>query len=215
MHAQSQYSDSELIQKILNKETALFELIIRRNNPFLYRIGKMYHFSHEDTQDLMQDSYIQAYTHLSQFENRSSFKTWLSKIMIHECYRKSKKWAETHIESLDKNTLLYEKVGNTETYSNVMNTELKSVIEKSLLEIPEDYRTVFTLREINGLSVAETAEVLDISESNVKVRLNRAKKYLKIEIEKSYNKEEIFEFNLIYCDVMVNRVMKKIVSISI
>ena len=78
MNAQDKYSDLELIQKILNKETALFELIIRRNNPFLYRIGKMYRFSHEDTQDLMQDSYVQAYIHLNQFENRSSLKTWLS-----------------------------------------------------------------------------------------------------------------------------------------
>ena len=95
-----------------------------------------------------------------------------------------------------------------------MNTELSSVIEKALLRIPEDYRIVFTLREVNGLNVSETSEILEISEANVKVRLSRAKTYLRIEIEKSYNKEEIFEFNLIYCDAMVNRVMKEIILIS-
>ena len=213
METQAQYSDQELIQKILGKESGLFEIIIRRNNPFLYRIGKMYHFSHEDTQDLMQDSYVQAYTHLGQFENRSSLKTWLSKIMVHECYRKSKKFETTHTESLDNNLTLLEKKGTLETTHKVMNTELNSVIEKSLLHIPEDYRTTFTLREINGLSVSETAEILGITEGNVKVRLNRAKTFLRAEIEKSYNKEEIFEFNLIYCDDMVNRVMNKIASI--
>lgn len=214
METQAQYSDQELIQKILHKETALFELIIRRNNPFLYRIGKMYHFSHEDTQDLMQDSYIQAYTHLNQFENRSSLKTWLSKIMVNQCYKKTQKWASKNIESLENNTHIFTQPGGTETINKVMNTELSSVIEKALLRIPEDYRIVFTLREVNGLNVSETSEILEISEANVKVRLSRAKTYLRIEIEKSYNKEEIFEFNLIYCDAMVNRVMKEIILIS-
>lgn len=212
MKTQAQYSDEELIQKILHQETALFELIIRRNNQSLYRIGKMYHFSHEDTQDLMQETYIKAYTHLNQFQNRSSLKTWLSKIMVHECYRKSQKWAFKNVESLEKNPSLFAKLGSTETSNKVMNTELNSVIEKSLLHIPEDYRTVFLLREINGLSVLETAEILDITESNVKTRLSRAKSFLRKEIEKTYNKEEIFEFNLIYCDAMVEKVMKKIVS---
>ena len=212
MKTQAQYSDEELIQKILHQETALFELIIRRNNQSLYRIGKMYHFSHEDTQDLMQETYIKAYTHLNQFQNRSSLKTWLSKIMVHECYRKSQKWAFKNVESLEKNPSLFAKLGSTETSNKVMNTELNSVIEKSLLHIPEDYRTVFLLREINGLSVLETAEILDITESNVKTRLSRAKSFLRKEIEKTYNKEEIFEFNLIYCDAMVERVMQKIVS---
>lgn len=210
MNTQNQYSDSELIQKILQKETALFELIIRRNNPFLYRIGKMYHFNHEDTQDLMQESYIQAYSHLGQFENRSSLKTWLSKIMVNQCYKKTQKWTTKNMESLENNTQIFNKLSSTETSNKVMNAELSSVIEKALLHIPEDYRTVFTLREVNGLSVAETAEVLEISESNVKVRLNRAKTFLRTEIEKFYNSEEIFEFNLIYCDAMVNRVMAKI-----
>ena len=174
----------------------------------------MYRFSHEDTQDLMQDSYVQAYIHLNQFENRSSLKTWLSKIMVNQCYKKSQKWTSKSVESLENNTHIFAQAGSTETSNKVMNTELSSVIEKALLRIPEDYRTVFTLREVNGLNVSETSEILEISESNVKVRLNRAKTYLRTEIEKFYSKEEIFEFNLIYCDAMVNRVMEKISSIS-
>lgn len=210
MNHQGKYSDKELIDRILNKETALFELIIRRHNPSLYRIGKMYRFSHEDTQDLMQETYIEAFTHLHQFENRASFRTWISKIMIHQCYRKTKKWDSRYIESFENNAQVFENFHNTETSNKVMNRELNSVIETALLSISEDYRTAFTLREINGMSVSETAEILGISESNVKVRLNRAKTYLRKEIEKFYNKEEIFEFNLIYCDEMVNRVMTRI-----
>lgn len=73
-----------------------------------------------------------------------------------------------------------------------------------------DYRLVFTLREVNGLNVAETADALNISETNVKVRLNRAKTMLRKEVEKSYSAEDIFEFNLVYCDAMVQRVINKI-----
>nr|WP_288809766.1 sigma-70 family RNA polymerase sigma factor [uncultured Sphingobacterium sp.] len=214
MKTDVKYTDKELIEKVLNKETAIFELIIRRNNPYLYRIGRMYSFNHEDTQDLMQDTYIEAFTHLHQFEGRSTFRTWICKIMLHQCYRKTQKWYSKHMESLENNCQVIENFHNTETSNIVINRELNSVIEKSLLNIPEEYRTVFTLREINGLSVHETAELLEISESNVKVRVNRAKAYLRKEIEKFYLKEEIFGFNLIYCDAMVLRVMHKIKEIS-
>ena len=92
----------------------------------------------------------------------------------------------------------------------MVNKELGNVLENALKRIPEDYRIVFTLRELNGLSVADTTEALRISESNVKVRLNRAKKLLRTEIERMYSPEEIYEFNLRYCDRMVERVMKEI-----
>jgi RNA polymerase sigma-70 factor (ECF subfamily) len=99
---------------------------------------------------------------------------------------------------------------NSDANKEIANRELNHVIENALVQIPDDYRMVFSLREINGLNVAETAEVLDISESNVKVRLNRAKGMLRKELEKSYSPEEIFDFNLIYCDAMVTRVMGEI-----
>ena len=91
-----------------------------------------------------------------------------------------------------------------------MNKELKHVIENALQNIPPNYRIVFTLRELGGFSVSETAAVLDIRESNVKVRLNRAKAMLRKEVEKVYSTEDVFQFNLIYCDKIVDGVMKKI-----
>jgi RNA polymerase sigma-70 factor (ECF subfamily) len=102
---------------------------------------------------------------------------------------------------------------HTSNQNTTVNKELGRVLENAIHEIREDYRIVFTLRELNGLSVAETAEALDISEGNVKVRLNRAKAMLRSEIEKMYSAEEIFEFNLIYCDSMVEKVMSQIKEI--
>lgn len=212
-----QYTDLEVIQKIVSGEVELFEILIRRYNPSLYKVGRSYKYNHEDTQDLMQDSYIDAFTALSRFEYRSSFKTWIIKIMLNNCYKKQQKWASKNIvtsEIYENSIPMYSNNHHTDIYKTITNRELNFVIEQSLLKIPIEYRLVFTLREVNGLNVAETADVLNISEANVKVRLNRAKAMLRKEVEKSYSAEDIYEFNLVYCDVMVQKVMNKIKEIN-
>src|SRR5262245_40631840 len=101
------YTDTEIIQKILGGEIELFEILIRRNNASLYKTGRSYNYNHEDTQDLMQDTFIDAYSKLSSFENRSSFKTWIIKIMLNNCYHKRKKFSfknETANEINEKST---------------------------------------------------------------------------------------------------------------
>lgn len=206
------YTDTEIIRKILNGETELFEILIRRNNPVLYKVGRSYNYSHEDTQDLMQDTFIDVFVSLSKFENRSSFRTWIIKIMLNNCYRKSQKagFRNEAAKEIQENAIPAFAVLSNDTNSTVMNGELGSIIEKALVKIPQDYRMVFSLREMTGLNVSETAEALSITETNVRVRLNRARAMLRKEIEKSYSAEEIFEFSLVYCDRMVERVMRRI-----
>ena len=203
----------EIIHKVIGGEVELYEILIRRYNSFLYRIGRVYRYNHQDTEDLMQETYISAYCSLAKFENRSSFKTWFTRIMLNHCYQRKQKLSFkneiiTDDLQLAKSNVMLHPSMNSEKIT--ANKELGRVLENAIHIIPEDYRLVFTLRELNGLSVAETAESLDISESNVKVRLNRAKTMLRAEIEKMYSPQEIFEFNLVYCDGMVKRVMEKI-----
>lgn len=217
MKAFEQYTDIEIIQKILEGEFALFEILIRRNNSFLYKTGRSYNYNHEDTQDLMQDTFIDAYSNLIKFENRASFKTWIIKIMLNNCFRKKQKFSfknEVANEISDKSIPMFSNHPHTDTNKTVVNRELSLVIENALKQVPLDYRMVFSLREINGLNVLETAEALSISEANVKVRLNRAKTMLRKEIEKSYTAEDIFEFNLVYCDAITSNVMNKLKSIN-
>ena len=85
------YTETEIIGRILKGEKALYEIIVRRFNPYLYKIGRSYNFNHEDTEDLMQDSFVDAYKNLSQFEGRSGFKTWIIRIMLNNCFRKKEK----------------------------------------------------------------------------------------------------------------------------
>ncbi|MCU7549198.1 hypothetical protein OCK74_08730 [Chitinophagaceae bacterium LB-8] len=77
-------NDDTVIEKIQNGNLALFEVMIRKYNPVLYKIARSYGFSHQDSEDLMQDTHVAAYTKLSKFEHRASFKTWASRIMINK-----------------------------------------------------------------------------------------------------------------------------------
>ncbi|HEY5773714.1 MAG TPA: sigma-70 family RNA polymerase sigma factor [Chitinophagaceae bacterium] len=207
-------SEIELINRITNGENELFEILIRRNNPYLYKLGMSYGYKHEDVEDLMQEAFIAAYLNLEKFEARSSFKTWITRIMLNQCYQKAQKLSFKFEKANDilneKTTPMFESNQSTDTYRSVLNNELSKVIVGALTSIPLEYRMVFSLRELNGMSTAETAETLDISETNVKVRLNRAKQMLREKVEKMYTPEDIFEFNLIYCDKIVSGVMKAI-----
>jgi len=209
------YTDAEVINGILSGNKSLFEILIRRYNPDLYKIGRGYGFSHQDTEDLMQETFISSFQNLSKFENRSSFKTWIIRIMLNQCYHKSHKLDYQNkpgIEiSVNQNSgAMYLTTKHSNPDRSVVNKELKNVIETALKNLPEDYRMTFILRELTGLNVAQTAELLNITTTNVKVRLNRAKMMLRKEIEKIYSPEDIYEFNLIYCDKIVDEVMKKI-----
>ena len=205
------YTDAEVIKEILSGKPALYEILIRRNNPFLYKVGRSYGFNHHDTEDLMQETYISAFYNLSKFESRSLLKTWMIRIMLNNCYQKKQKHGyqkEILLEHYEKNTPMFTNQSGGE--KSIINKELGHVLENALNQIPEDYRIVFALRELNGLSTAETAEAANISETNVKARLSRAKTMLRSEIEKMYSPEDIYEFNLIYCNRIVEYVLNHI-----
>jgi len=204
-------SEEEIIRKILDGEMALFEILIRRTNAILYKIARSYDFGHEEAKDLLQETHISAYQNLDKFEFRSSYKTWTAKIMVHKClyklsYGSSKYEIANPIVDENSQPMFSSKKQTTE--AAVLNNELSRILEQSLEKIPVHYRTVFVLREVEGLSVAETAEMLDLTPVNVKVRLNRAKNLLQKELEKHYPKSQLYDFNLIYCDTVVKNVFE-------
>lgn len=207
MNEQVSLPESELIHRICEGDINLFEVLVRKYNPLLYKIGRSYGFNHQDVEDLMQDAFVAAYRGLNGFENRASFKTWLARIMLNECYRKANKISNKKMISME-NPAIYGDQADRE--DAVLNRELNRMVASALLEIPVQMRMVFSLREMSGLSTSETAAVMGITESNVKVRLNRTKQMLREKIEKLYTPAEIFDFNLKYCDGMVNRVMEQI-----
>ncbi len=208
-------TDLSIVNKIVKGEVSLFEILIRKYNSVLYKIARSYGFNHQDAEDLMQDTHVSAYTSLQKFEGRSSYKTWISKIMVNKClyklkygYFKNEVSRETAGEP--NYQPMYVSTRENQTENVFLNHELASVLEKSLQSIPVMYRTVFVLREVEGFSIAETAELLEITPVNVKVRLNRSKTLLQKQVEQFYSRTEIYSFNLVYCDAIVHKVFKRV-----
>jgi len=202
-------TDEELIASILKGETRLYEQLMRKYNQQLYRISMSIINDDADAEDIMQTAYINAFRQLHNFKGQASFGTWLTRILINESllHKKRKQKLE---QTLTENT--YKDYRDDTPLDELMNKELKVLLERAVETLPEKYRIVFVMREVQGMSTDETMQALDIGESNVKVRLNRAKEMLRTELNNYWQPRELYEFNLVRCDVIVDRVMKVIMS---
>ncbi|HLW33016.1 MAG TPA: RNA polymerase sigma factor [Aequorivita sp.] len=207
-------SDSTVVERVIDGEKELFEILLRRYNQRLFRIIRSYISREDDVQDVMQDTYVKAYTKLEQFNNEASFSTWLIRIGINEALqflrknkRQTTKYGATEsLESIfqlpDTNQMTPEK--------QVIRNETRLLVEQAVDLLPEKYRVVFVMHQVEGLSNPEIASCLHLTDSNVKVRLHRAKTMLKDELFKSTHDASIFEFGNHKCDFMVEQVMGRI-----
>jgi len=208
------FSDKEITDRIIAGDTKLFGLLVRKYNARLFRMGMAIMNNDTEVEDIMQTTYTKAYENLLRFENRSSFGTWLTRIMINESLLQLKRkrpcmYTEGDI-AFSMNTV-QNGFSDTKTPAQVvMNKELAKALEMALAELPEKYRLVFVMREVENMSVAETVDVLDISETNVKVRLNRAKAMLKEKLHEYYKSENIYQFHLTRCNAMVENVLSRL-----
>lgn len=207
-------SDEAVIEEVLGGNSAVFELLIRRYNPLLYKIARTFGFNHQDAEDLMQESLLAAYRQLHAFRKEASFKTWLTRIHLNHCSRKwnKKNREEPASEWINARTGLLPAEENASGTDPVLRNELGRVLEQSLQQLPVLYRTVFVLREVEGFSVAETAALLDITPINVKVRCNRARAMLQQQLEQYYTTADLFGFHLRYCDKIVRNVLETIAA---
>ena len=200
-------SDSVLVTRILSGEKHLFESIVKKYNKRLYRVSMAILHDDAEAEDMMQIAYIKAYENLHQFEGRANFSTWLTRIAINECLMQLKKRKKN--VKLD-NSISELQIENRHPMNAVINTELKEVLEKAIGRLPEKYRVVFILREVEGMNVEETKECLSISEANVKVRLNRAKEMLRESLTNYAKIDELYSFHLTRCDRVCMKVMEEI-----
>jgi RNA polymerase sigma factor (sigma-70 family) len=212
----SQIADAEVVARVLNGEKNLYELLMRRYNQKLYRVVRSYLKEEHDTEDAMQDTYLLAYQKLYQFRNDASFSTWLIRIGINIAQlmlRKSQYEHATTISDIEdydcsSNTSLADESNYMNPENITIRNEMKQLLEKAIDSIPEKYRIIYILREVEGMSLREVIQCLNISESNVKIRLHRAKLMLKERLYKLSNGQEVFEFGFKRCDALVEKVLK-------
>ena len=203
-------TDSEIVKRVLAGEKELYEILLRRNNQKLYRVIRSYINSQADIEDLMQNTYLKAYEKLYQFKHTAVFSTWLIRIGINEALAKIKDRKKGHSE-LDQDTVI--KMPDTHRPNpekNVIQKEASALLEQTIDTLDEKYKVVYLLREVEEMKMQEIAECLDISVSNVKVRLHRAKSLLKEKLFKAVENSSIYEFGFSRCDRIVENVMSQI-----
>jgi RNA polymerase sigma factor (sigma-70 family) len=212
----STLDDAQIVRRILAGEKELFEILLRRYNQTLFRVIRGYLKDQDEVQDAMQNAYLKAYDKLFQFQGNSSFSTWLIRIGINEALLRLKELKKGKVISLDtflptSKTLINQipdKQMNPE--KAILSQEAKQLLEQAIDNLPEKYRVIYVLKEIEGLETPQIEESLGLSESNVKVRLHRAKKLLKDNLYHLSSKGQVFEFGNSRCDAVVHFVMGRI-----
>lgn len=200
-------SDEEIVDRVLGGEPALFELLMRRHNPRLYRIARSIVRDESEAEDVMQQAYVNAYSHLHQFGGRARFSTWLGRIAVHEALARSRRRRlrpEVEISSAE-GTHAALHASQPDPEQQAAAGELRRVLERALDALPRASRTLFVLREVEGLSTAETAEHLGVSEDVVKTRLHRARTRLRRELVERAGlvRKDVFPFQARRCTRVV------------
>jgi len=210
------WPDEEVVARVLQGETALFEIIMRRYNQRLFRAALAILRDEAEAEDVTQDAYVRAYQHLNQFAGRAAFSTWLTRIAVHEALARAGR--RRQLEDLEGMVMLKGE-NRRELTSHLASPEqqasigeISKLLEAAILSLPEAYRTVLMLRDVEEMSTAETASALNLTEENVKVRLHRARVLLRREIyhRAGSARGEAFPFMGARCDRMVQRVFERL-----
>ena len=209
-------SDEEVVVQVLAGETAMFEIVMRRHNQRLYRVARAILRNDGEAEDVMQDAYVRAYEHLDQFAGRAKFSTWLTRIAVHEALarqRRSKRYEELGPTSEREGDPMDRFASLTPNPEQQMsNSELRRLLEQAVEKLPDAYRAVFMLRDLEDMSTTDAAYALEITEENVKVRLHRARALLRKSLFAVAGTEsrEAFNFNAVRCDRVVKNVFERI-----
>jgi RNA polymerase sigma-70 factor (ECF subfamily) len=207
--------DEALVRRVVAGDTTAFEALMRRHNERIYRTVRAVLGDDADAEDVMQQAYVSAYQHLSSFEGRARFSTWLTRIAINEAYARLRK--RQRVEAApweDGNAMADEPAVAGPTPEQIAaRVEIQALLERAVDTLSIPNRTVFVLRSVEGLSTAETAECLKISEEAVKTRLHRANEALREWLEEQVGSavQDAFHFYRPRCDAVVSHVMARLV----
>jgi RNA polymerase sigma-70 factor (ECF subfamily) len=210
-------SDEEVIRRVRAGEGELFEVLMRRYNQRLYRVARSIVKDEAEAEDVMQQAYVNAYTHLDQFADRARFSTWLTRIAVYEALgrlRRRRRVREVDVSSETEGTGATLASAEPSPEQQALTAELRRLLEGAVDALPRTSRSAFVLREVEGLSTAEAAACLGVSEDVVKTRLSRARGMLRKALLERAGVETAtaFSFHLSRCDRVVARVLEQITT---
>ncbi|MDI4235856.1 RNA polymerase sigma factor [Bradyrhizobium sp. Arg237L] len=211
--------DVELVKRALTRDEAAVRAIIKANNRRLFRLARGILRNDSEAEDVVQETYVRAFTHLADFRGASSLSTWLSRITMNEALgRLRRERPGVEISSLPQGALeaqiiqfpLMSTADDPE--KSMAQREIHKVVEAAIDELPEAFRLVFITRVVEGMNVEETAELLDLRPETVKTRLHRARAMLRDNVEKKIGPVimEVFPFAGRRCDRLTESVLQRL-----
>jgi len=212
----TELTDEDIVERVRSGDIALYEILVRRHNQRLYRTIRAILRDDRDVEDVMQQAYVDAYTHLDQFRGAARFATWLTRIAVNRAIRNGQgERRQLAVVSRDADATLaieHTAAPGLDPEHAMYGHELQAVLESLVDDLPDPFRMVFVMREVEGLSTAETAASLAINEDTVKTRLHRAKRLLRDKLDRRLGPAaaDIYPFHLSRCDRVVAGVMAAI-----
>jgi RNA polymerase sigma-70 factor (ECF subfamily) len=208
-------SDAEVVRRVLDGDVGSFEIIMRRYNQRLFRVARGIVHDDAEAEDVVQEAYLSAYRGLAQFNGLALFSTWLTKIAVNEALarvRRSKRLSLVAATFDSETAMLDGPANHHDAAEEASQQELGRVLAKAVDGLPPELRAVFVMRVVENLSTQETAECLNLSEANVKVRLHRARELLRTWIDDRIGVEarKLYQFDGRRCDRIVDRVIGRI-----
>jgi RNA polymerase sigma-70 factor (ECF subfamily) len=190
-------ADTELVRAIQSGQTERFPELVKRYERSLYNFGLKMCGVMQDAEDVVQDTFLNVLKYLKGFRYETKFKNWLYRIAASTCIKKRRKSKFAPDRELSLDEFLPQDESAVESQApawamlpldQLLNDELGRTIKSAILELPEKYRVVLVLRDIEGFSVDESAQILKLTPSNIKVRLHRARLFLRDKLKHYYQK---------------------------
>jgi RNA polymerase sigma-70 factor (ECF subfamily) len=189
--------ESVLVEAARAGDMAAFEALVRRYDRNVFRIAQHITQNREDAEDVVQDAFLKAYQNLGQFQGQSKFYTWLVRIAVNEALMRLRRRRPERMVSIDEDVKTEEDSMPREIADWSPNpeqqytqAELKEILGKTIQGLPPSFRTVFVLRDVEGLSTEETAAALELSVPAVKSRLLRARLQLRERLNKYFKRRD-------------------------
>jgi RNA polymerase sigma-70 factor (ECF subfamily) len=209
-------SDEDIVRQVLSGQTALFELLMRRYNERLYRAARAITRDEREAEDVIQQAYVNAYANLRQFKGTAQFATWLTRIAINEALARVRR--RGRYEPFEENESRAEDLvplqSSPDPERQAFAGELRDLLERAIDALPRGAREVFMLRDVEGLTTADTAAALDVSEDVVKTRLSRARMALRRSLlaRAGVIAPDAFRFARPRCDRIVANVLARLTN---
>lgn len=209
--------DTELVRRALARDETAVRAIMQANNRRLYRLARGILRNDSEAEDVVQETYVRAFTHLESFRGESGLSTWLSRIAMNEALgRLRRQRPAVDLDSLPQGALEAQIIqfpaAATDPEKSMAQREVQHVVEHAIDELPEAFRLVFIARVIEGMNVEETAEILALKPETVKSRLHRARTMLRANVEKKIGPVvmEAFPFAGKRCERLTDAVLKRL-----